>query len=133
MIRGLAALFGLVVRECSVVLRLDVTQVAQNVHYLVIAEQGHYFSADPTIVVIQQACAPENEAEIIEITMDVAHRDESLCRLAGRCHGVRRRKADAEQKQDQSGAGSAQQNPSLSDYHFVGFGRRQQIYFDWKR
>jgi hypothetical protein len=35
------------------------------------------------ILVVHQACALENEAEIIEITMDIADRDESLCRLVG--------------------------------------------------
>jgi hypothetical protein len=84
------------------------------------------------ILVIQQAGALEHEAEIIEITMDVADRDESLCRLVRRCHGVRRWEVHAKQKQEQCGAGSAQEDPSPSDDHGVGVGAQQPIYSGWK-
>ena len=41
LIGSAAPLLGLVVRKNGVVLRRDVAQVAQKVHYLVVAEQGH--------------------------------------------------------------------------------------------
>src|ERR1700692_3841569 len=86
-------------------------------------------SASPMILVIHQACAFENEREIIKIDMDIADRDESRCRLIGRCCGIRRRKTNTNQKEDQSGADSTQKDPGCSAYHLSGLSPREQICF----
>ena len=86
------------------------------------------------ILGIHELRAPEDKAEIIQITVYVANRNESLWRLVRWCRCVGRENGESQQQpqEDRSCKGPAQAILIRAAHYLARFSGREPIDFDWK-
>jgi len=87
-------------------------------------------SANPSIQFIHQPHASENERKTIEISVHIAHRNDSIGCLLGRCH--RRHKAHPKKEKHQSDANSEHDVRGRVTFSLAPFVMQKELSFDGK-